>query len=107
MECIHKEVCKFFKAEVIVEKILEIPIEKKRGRPYKDGRCGPKNKRVLTNSKADIKQARMMLKKRKSRGDLTVEQINALETTDHIHYKKLSEGQKEQILSILKESYDS
>ena len=55
-------------------------------------------------TKSQIYNARNILKKRKERGILCENQIIALEVHSHLHYKSLSEGQKEQIMNLLKET---
>jgi len=105
--CRHKEpgeecpilICKFYRSEVGV---VEVPGKKQRKKdtPGRE-RSDYSN---LTTSKKDIAKARAILKQRRKRGSLTTEQSAALKRLDGRHYKNLSEGEREQILSILRDT---
>jgi len=79
------------------EKPLVVPSKRGKGRTRKSSEG-------LTTNKIDIAKARQILYIRRNRKILSENQVSALNTTNNIPYKLLTEIQKNQILSVLEES---
>ena len=97
MDCIHAEVCKFRKG------VMDGPIESEMVTIFHKGKK-PKYHNLTTSDK-DIKKARIILKDRRMKEMLTTDQATSLDQYKGVHTKNLTEPQKEQILSILKNSF--
>lgn len=113
--CTYEAICKFikvcqpeickFNTDTIIKKPQIIPHRHKvssiKGRYARKGR--PHLVDELSLSDGDIARARKILKTYQGRGLFTEGQLIALKNYDQLPTCKLSEGQREQILSILKD----
>lgn len=99
-KCIHCEVCKFFKIEEIpnLVDISSIRYKRKSRNQFSDNDFY----KAFTINRKDILRAKHLLRGRRRKGKLTDLQLKIMKDYWNLDYDEMNEGQKEQILNILK-----
>jgi peptide methionine sulfoxide reductase MsrA len=103
-ECVNVDFCKFLDKthDVIKTELKNVTPKHKQHKRSKRGR--KRKIKVFDSSEEGISAARQALASLGATGCLNDNQLKALEATKGIFYRKLTEDQKKQILSIYKDS---